>query len=268
MKKLLLCALAAIPCMAEAGTSSYSSAKSSYLPDSNVADDLGLTWSNGYTTGYIFRGTRWTRDLVFTNLSYTADVIGAPVTFSALYGWETSNGTNGVQDKLMFSASAPVGSAAGFDFSARYDHYFFDDLGAGDYGDISVTGTRDLGFADFSFSVYHQVVTSLNINNGWYYTAALSESYALNDRLSLKLETGVGYNDNYFSANFLSPGFSGFANYYASAFLTYQVNDRFSITPFVTYNGAIKGSGGAEVSDFLRSNGDALEGGVVFTASF
>lgn len=240
--------------------------------------DIGGSITSGYMTDYMFRGSRWTRDLVFTNVDYTFDSI-VPLTINALYGNATSAGAaGGVQDKLDIGLSAALGSVGGFDTTLAYSHYFFPELGnaVGSFGDITLALSRDLGFATLLLETNYMVAASNNVSSGWYHSAGFTRSFGLTDNVSLVLGTGVGYNDNYFvlgTAGGPIPGrnFSGWANYYATAALPIQLNCRATLTPYVGYNGSIYGTGGTQVSDLLspaNSNGDVLHGGVSLSVSF
>jgi uncharacterized protein (TIGR02001 family) len=94
--------------------------------------------------------------------------------------------------------------------------------------------------------------------NGLFYTAAVSHSVTLSDKLSLDLGALVSYNDENYS---VSEDFSDWHNYELSASLTYALTDQLSITPSFLFSSPISD----EAKDAIDSE---VLGGVTVSFSF
>lgn len=94
--------------------------------------------------------------------------------------------------------------------------------------------------------------------NGLFYTAAVSHSFAPSDNLSIGVGALVSYNDENWG---VSEAYSDWHNYELSASATYKLNDQFSITPSFVYSSPISD----EAKDAIDSE---VLGGLTVTMSF
>jgi len=94
--------------------------------------------------------------------------------------------------------------------------------------------------------------------NGLFYTAAVSHSFDLTDKLGLSVGALVSYNDE---SDYAVGNYSDWHNYELSASATYAVNDQISITPSFIYSSPISD----EAKDAIDSE---TVGGVTVTLSF
>jgi uncharacterized protein (TIGR02001 family) len=94
--------------------------------------------------------------------------------------------------------------------------------------------------------------------NGLFYTAAVSHSFDLMDKLSLSVGALVSYNDENYSAG---EWYSDWHNYELSASATYAITDQISVTPSFVYSSPIS----ADAKEAIDSE---TLGGVTVTLSF
>lgn len=235
--------------------------------------DLGGTIGVGYHTDYIFKGLRLAGDSVSANVAYTIDGLAVPVTIGADY----VNGINeswalggGGFDQLALSATANLGTFAGFDVSLGYTHYIYPEIRSnispvGDgFGELGLNVRRSLGFADVVFGTNYAMGGAFH---GWYYQLGLEKSIGLTDNINLVLGAGVAYSDNYFN-NFVAGRDSGWSHYYATASLPIKLNCRTTLTPYIGFIGTpdtwvLDGAFGSPAG-----NEDILHGGVTLSVSF
>ncbi|MEM7697181.1 MAG: hypothetical protein AAF236_02115 [Verrucomicrobiota bacterium] len=283
MKKLsFIAALSGLALGAHAGE--YSKAPLP-LPDKTPIEecvDIGGSISGGYMTDFIFQGSRHARDTIWTDVNYTVDSFFVPITFGATYynflGATNQNAVFG--DFLHTYASAGIGSFAGFDATLSYNHVFFPEgtgpVNATSQGVIILGVTRDLGFATAILGTSYSVAGDGSVfpddfSGGWYHNAALQKGFDLTDSVSLVLEAGVGYSDDYWVHYWNS----GWAHYYGKASLPIKLNCRATLTPYIGFNGGMDDNAfGFESSDSLdifgngAGGGDVLHGGISLSVSF
>lgn len=245
--------------------------------------DIGGSISSGYMTDFIFQGSRHGRDTVWTGVNYTVDSFFVPVTIGATYyNFTSAVNQNGVfGDFLHTYASFGLGEVAGFNLALAYNHVFFPEgtaavVRATSQSVITLGATRDLGFATLLLGTAYSVggdgtLVNNDFSGGWYHNAGLQKSFGITDNVSLVLETGVGYSDDYWVHYWNS----GWANYYVKASLPIQLNCRATLTPYIGFNGGMDNSiGGFESSDSLdltgsgAGGGDVLHGGISLSVSF
>ncbi len=229
--------------------------------------DLGAEMTVGYETDYIFNGIRFARDSAWADVNYTFDGLLVPVTVGAWY----LNGINGsingpIMDELRLSASAAIGTFAGFDADLGYTHYTFPEFRSnfapvGGYGELGLALSRKLGVVDLNLRSSYAMGGGGLAPNGWYHELGLQKSFGITDGVSLVLGTGVAYTDGYW-------GGSGWNHYFANASLPISLNCRTTLTPYVGYVGApdtwiVDGIRGAD-----QNQSDILHGGVSLTVSF
>ncbi len=94
--------------------------------------------------------------------------------------------------------------------------------------------------------------------NGLFYTAAVSHSFDVIDKLSLSAAALVSYNDENYS---VGEDYSDWHNYELSASATYAVTDQISITPSFLYSSPISD----EAKDAIDSE---VLGGITVTMTF
>jgi len=251
--------------------------------------DIGASITSGYMTDFIFQGSRHARDTIYTDVKYTIDSFFVPVTLGATYynfinsGPVPQNAVFG--DFLHTYASFNLGNIAGFDTALGYNHVFLPE----GTGPVTVTSqavltlnlSRDLGFATLllgsAYSLGGDGQTALlpNLNDdfsgGWYHSAALQKSFGITDNVSLVLESGVGYSDDYWVHYWNS----GWAHYYVTASLPIKLNCRATLTPYIGFNGGMDNNAfGFESSDSLDAlgagagGGDVLHGGISISVAF
>ena len=237
--------------------------------------DLGGSISTGYESDYLFYGARFAGDSVWTDVNYTFENFVVPINVGLWY----LNGLNGPSeyDELDLYASATLGTLAGFDIDLKYGHYFFIESNAGSYGEIGLDLSRSLGFVDFYAEAIYALAAGRGIPGGvgpagWFYQTGIEKTIELFGSVSLVLDTGIGYSDNYFAnelAGVAAPNQSGWNHYFATASLPIELNCRTILTPYIGYNGApdtwvadgIDGTGFGNQSDILH-------GGVNLSVSF
>lgn len=245
--------------------------------------DIGGSITTGYSTDFMFQGSRHGRDTVWTDVNYTVDSFYLPVTIGATYYNMTGGGfENGVfDDFLHLYASFNLGSIAGFDTSFAYNHVFLPE-GTGPIGNITsqsvltLSTRRDLGFVDLLLGTAYSaggggIAPNFNFSGGWYHNAGLEKTFGITDNVSLVLGTGVGYSDNYWVHYWND----SWAHYYVTAALPIQLNCRAVLTPYIGFNGGMDDNiFGFESSDSLdlrgggAGGGDVLHGGVKISVSF
>lgn len=94
--------------------------------------------------------------------------------------------------------------------------------------------------------------------NGLFYTAAISHSFELSEKLSAGIGALVSYNDENWG---VSEGYSDWHNYELSASATYAINDQISITPSFLFSSPISD----EAKDAIDSE---VLGGLTVTMTF
>jgi hypothetical protein len=235
--------------------------------------DLGGEISVGYKSDYIFYGTRFAGDSVWSDVNYTFDGLAVPITVGAWYlNGINEDGLGGAYDELDLYVSAALGTFAGFDVALGYTHFVFPEFrsnvtpatATGGYGELGIDITRSLGFVDLAYESNYAMG---GLANGWYHQIGVEKSFGLTDNISLVLGAGVGYSDNYFG--FFTANDSGWNHYYATASLPIQLNCRTTLTPYIGYNG----SPDTWVTDGINPTGidpqgDILHGGVTLSVSF
>lgn len=244
--------------------------------------DIGGSITSGYMTDFIFQGSRHARDTVWTDVKYTVDSFMIPVTFGATYyNFLDSVNRNAVfGDFLHTYASFNLGSLAGFDTALAYNHIFLPEgtgpINTTSQGVLTLGVNRDLGFATLLLGTAYSVggdgsVFNDDFSGGWYHNAGIKKSFGLTDNVSLDLETGVGYSDDYWVHYWNM----GWAHYYVTASLPIQLNCRTTITPYIGFNGGMDDNAfGFESSDSLDAlgtgagGGDVLHGGINISVSF
>lgn len=169
--------------------------------------DIGGSITSGYSTDFIFQGSRHARDTIWTDGNYTFDAF-VPVTVGATY----YNFLSGVNQNAVFGdflhtyASFNLGNLAGFDTALAYHHIFLPEgsgpINATSQGVITFGLNRDLGFATLLLGTAYSVggdgsLFNDDFSGGWYHNAGLQKSFGLTDNVSLVLEGGVGYSDDY-----------------------------------------------------------------------
>lgn len=238
--------------------------------------DLGGSISVGYQTDFFLYGAHLAGDSVTANVNYTIDGLAVPVTLGAFYvNGITNNRGSSVFDALNLSATAKLGTFAGFDTSLAYSHFIFPEfrsnvspVGAG-FGDLTLGLRRDIGFADAFFRTNYAMG---GFFNGWNHEVGLEKTFNLTDNVNLVVGAAVAYTDNYFNPfapNGFTPRNSGWSHYSFSVSLPIQLNCRTTLTPYIGYIGApdtwvlngISILGGAPQSDMLH-------GGVTLSVAF
>ncbi len=229
--------------------------------------DLGAEISVGYETDYVFKGIRFSRDSVWTDVNYTFDGLAVPITVGAWY----LNGINGSAfgagyDELDLYVKAALGTFAGFDVDLGYTHYIFPEFRSniaplGGYGELTLGISRDLGWVDAHYSTSYGMGGGTIAPSGWYHELGVEKSFDLTDRINLVLGTGVAYSDGYW-------GPSGWNHYYATASFPISLNCRTTLTPYIGYVGAPDTwvADGAFGADSAQS--DILHGGVTLKVTF
>lgn len=242
--------------------------------------DIGGSITSGYMSDFIFQGSRHARDTVWTDVNYTFDSF-VPITVGATYyNFTGGNFENGVFDDFLHTyAGFNLGTFAGFDTSFTMHHVFLPE-GSGNVvtatsQSVATLGlSRDLGFATLLLSTNYSIggdgsivgaagggAINGDFSGGWYHSAGLQKSYGLTDNVSLVLETGVGYSDDYWVHYWNS----GWAHYYAKASFPIKLNCRATLTPYIGFNGGMDDNiGGFESSDSLGLTGNGAGGGDVF----
>lgn len=229
--------------------------------------DLGAQISVGYETDYIFRGVRFARDSVYTDVNYTFDGLILPVTVGTTY----LNGINGSAfgagfDQLDLYARADIGSYAGFDFMLGYTHRTFPEFRSnigpfGGFGEINFGIRRDLGFADLVFGTNYAMGGGGVSPRGWFHQLGLERAFALTDAVSLALGAGLAYSDGYWIG-------SNWNHYYFTAGLPIVLNCRTTLTPYIGYTGAPTGWMVDGIIGANRPQSDILHGGVNLSVTF
>lgn len=245
--------------------------------------DIGGSITTGYSTDFIFQGSRHGRDNVWTDVNYTIDSFFVPVTLGATYYNMTGGPAfeNLVFDDFLHTyVSFNLGSIAGFDTSFAYNHVFLPEgtlLPVSSQAVLTLGVRRDLGFADLLLGTAYSsggsgIVPGFGFSGGWYHNAGIEKSFGITDNISLVLGTGVGYSDNYWVHYWNQ----GWAHYYVNASLPIQLNCRATLTPYIGFNGGMDDNiFGFESSDSLfagpgnsSGGGDVLHGGVKISVSF
>ncbi len=234
--------------------------------------EFGASVAAGYGTDFIFQGSRHGRDNIWTQFHYTVDTL-VPVTLGATYyNLLDDNNLNGVfGDFLHTYAIFNLGEIAGFNTSFAYNHVFFpEDTGAvvtaTSQAVLTLNVSRDLGFATLLLGTAYSSggdgsVFNDSFSGGWYHSAGLQKAFELTDCVSLVLESGVGYSDDYWVHYWNS----GWANYYVKAALPIKVGCKAVITPYLGFNGGMDDNAiGFESSDALDLTGVGAGGGDVF----
>lgn len=245
--------------------------------------DIGGSITTGYSTDFIFQGSRHARDTIWTDVKYTIDTSLVPVTIGATY-YNFTNGfnfENGVFDDFLHTyVSAGLGNILGFDANLGYNHVFIPEgsgpvVFATSQAVITLGLSRDLGFATLLMGTAYSSggggSVPFDFSGGWYHNIGLQKAFQLTDAMSLVLDAGVGYSDNYWVHYWNQ----GWASYTLQASLPISLNCRTTLTPYIGFVGGMDNNVvGFESSDSLDltgqgdGGGDVLHGGISLSVSF
>jgi len=251
--------------------------------------DLGGEITVGYMSDYFYRGYHVATSSVYGEVNYTFDGLAVPITIGAWY-------LNGVDapvfqgrsfDELQLSASADLGTVAGFDLDLAYIHHFYPEglslipngnaFGAGDdLGEVSLRISRDLGFATLVGSANYYLDDTTNAGAfgfggrdlGFYGNIGLERAFGITDNISLVLAGGVGYVDMLGNTPFVQRGWN---HYYLQASLPIQLNCRTTLTPYIGYNNQASftpNSNPVSVLGGLPVDDSVVHGGVALSVTF
>lgn len=229
--------------------------------------DLGGEISVGYETDYLFKGVRFAGDSVWTDVHYTFDGLGVPITVGAWYLNGINDSFPGAgYDELKLYVSAALGTFAGFDFDLGYTHYTFPEfrsnvLPLGGYGDVTFGISRSLGFVDLKYGVAYALGGGNIAPSGWFHELGAEKKFSLTEDIELVLGLGVAYSDGYW-------GSSGWNHYHATVSLPIRLNCRTTVTPYVGYLGAPDTWVADGVFGATEPQSDILHGGVSLSVSF
>ena len=268
---------------------------SSWCPKAPVEDcyvddcpDIGGSISVGYGSDYIFYGTRFARDHVWADVNYTFDGI-LPINVGLLHISSLGSGgpgTDAYGDETNLYASVALPEFFGFNTSIGYAHYFFPttrgpiNANAGDStAEVSLNISKDvMGFNLYYRGAYDFVAPGhLNNVNGiasflevpgnqdngaWVHELGVGREICLTDNISLALNGGVYYVDNYWgdlvTASVINGNHSGRSSgwhaYYIKASLPIALNCRSTFTPYIGYNGTPDTWVGDELQGIDASN--------------
>ncbi|MEQ1839526.1 MAG: hypothetical protein ABL994_03865, partial [Verrucomicrobiales bacterium] len=121
--------------------------------------DLGGTIAVGYMSDYIFYGERFAESSAWGSVAYTFDGLAVPITIGAWYlngidpGAGVPLGFGASYDELDLTASAKLGTFAGFDVAVGYTMFAFPEVGsnvAPSQNEFGIDITRSLGFVDLA----------------------------------------------------------------------------------------------------------------------
>lgn len=256
--------------------------------------DLGGNLSVAYETDYLYKGYRFGRDTIVTDVNYTFDRLAIPVTVGVTYANVINSALVG--DDLAFYAGIDLPTIAGFDASLFYTHHFYPEGGGGPgalpaagrgfgravdvsgNGEIGLSLSRDVGFVVLNFDAAYNIhapnswneIANNNDRGAFYYDFGVEKAVGIGAH-ALILEGGVAYSDNYFgNASALSTGgrSSGWSHYYMRASLPLELNCRTTLTPYVGYQGAPDGWLMDGVANFGGRQGDILHGGISLNVAF
>lgn len=247
------------------------------LPAKEVIEeclDLGGEISAGYVTDYFFKGARFAGDSAWTQVTYTADALGIPVTLGTWYlnGIDDASGpafgVGGGYDELRLLATADLGTFAGINVDLGYTHYTFPEfrsnvLPVGGYGEVGLDLSRSFGFVDVLYSNDYALGGGGNAPSGWFHQFGLEKPFVITDAISLVIGGGIAYSDGYF-------GSSDWNHYYATVSLPIQLNCRTTLTPYLGYTGATDGMvmDGITFGSVGTPQSDILHGGVAVSINF
>ncbi len=257
--------------------------------------DLGGQISTSYHTDYIYKGYRFGRDTVSTNVNYTFTNLALPVTIGTTY----TNIVNGaiiaplIGDELAIYASVALPSVAGFDIDLGYTQRFYPEgafgapFDATGNGEIGLTIGRDVGFAVVSLDIYYNLnapnswnnmftPTNSSDNGAWFYDLGLEREFVICESASLVVSGGVAYSDNYWGdmPNAQAGRSSGWNHYYLRASAPIKLNCRTTLTPYIGYSGAPEGwltdgaAFGGQTGFLGDPQSDIFHGGVSIIVEF
>lgn len=223
--------------------------------------ELAGSLSLGYDTDYVWRGVRFSRDMIWADVNYTFDIACLPVSpvIGVWHGTDLASAPNQYGDETDIYLGVALPEMMGVSADLLYTHYFFptartpggNNNGGDSFGSIALNLQKELFcglYAGAGSEYFLGGGPTAGVDmSAWYHYAEVGYGKDITDCIAFELTAGVSYSDGLMEGLGLAsnqtgrgPG-SGWNNYYIKAGVPITIGCNATLTPYVAYNGTPDG---------------------------